>query len=159
MAEITYSKTAEEITRRLVDRAVRAQFTRNDLGDDLFNEDDMARDALNLALGDDTGCLGDDEMTAENIDVLFVDQQISASTDPLRKRIAELESERRVLQSRYLHDFSNFLYGCAGAIRPGDDPKEVMRRAAITMRDMDSTDLRVGECDCGASYCPYREAQ
>jgi hypothetical protein len=74
--------TATEITKRIVERAVRLQFTRCSLdtintGDDPLDEDDMVRDAINLALGDDTGCLSDEDLTAENIDLLFVEQQLA----------------------------------------------------------------------------------
>lgn len=39
-------------------------------------EDDMVRDALNIALGEDTGCLGLEDIHPGNIDVLFVEQKL-----------------------------------------------------------------------------------
>ncbi|HZC22221.1 MAG TPA: hypothetical protein VE866_02700, partial [Candidatus Binatia bacterium] len=74
---------ATEITRRLVERSVRLQFTRHsmegavDTDDVEFIENDMVDDALNIALGDDTGCLSDEDLTPENIDVLFVQGKLA----------------------------------------------------------------------------------
>jgi hypothetical protein len=80
-AEMEYSKEAEAIVSRIVENAIRLQFTRLGLegveaDGQLLNEDDMVRDAINLALGQDTGCLVDDEINPETIDVLFVEQKL-----------------------------------------------------------------------------------
>lgn len=86
-APVTARQLAEQITRRLVENAIRLQFTRNDLAlvakadddDPALDENEMVNDALNLALGDDTGCLSDEELNAENIDVLWVEQLMTAA--------------------------------------------------------------------------------
>ena len=90
-----YSKLAQEIMERVVERAVRLQFTRcglagKEIDGELLDEDAMERDAINLALGEDTGCLVDEEINAENIDVLFVDEKL----EELEERMREHEEMR-----------------------------------------------------------------
>ena len=75
---LEYSNAAHDITRRLAESVVRVQYSRADLDsfEDGPTEDQMVGDAIMVSLGDDTGCLGNDEMTAEYIDVLFVEQKL-----------------------------------------------------------------------------------
>lgn len=84
-AEMEYGKEAEAIVSRIVENSIRGQFIRLGLegvevGGALLNEDDMVRDALNLALGEDTGCLGTEDLHPGFIDVLFVEQKLLAAT-------------------------------------------------------------------------------
>jgi len=96
--KLIYSTTAEEITKRLAESVVRAQYSRADLCcfKDAPTEQEMVDDAIMVSLGDDPGCLGDDEMTAEYIDVLFVEQKLKSYIDAqmaVAKEILDSESQ------------------------------------------------------------------
>lgn len=75
---LKFSKTAETIVRRLAESVVRVQYSRADLCcfEDAPTEDEMVDDAIAVSMGEEQGCLDEDEMTAENVDVLFVEKQL-----------------------------------------------------------------------------------
>lgn len=80
---------ARTIINRIVENAIRLQWTRNiepvesDPDADFPTEDELVVDALALALGDDTGCLSEeDEDFRERIDLLWLE-------DLLRSRLQE----------------------------------------------------------------------
>ena len=137
---------ATEITRRLVERSVRLQFTRHsmegavDTDDVEFIENDMVDDALNIALGDDTGCLSDEDLTPENIDVLFV-----------QGKLAEVE---RNMRDRCFHDFIRLL-SSAQNDPPTEDGKEAVRCLAAGVYAQGTDGLGDGNCKCGEADCPY----
>jgi hypothetical protein len=144
LAEDRLKTLATSITERLVENTIRAQFTRASLDhpdpDDPLNEDDMVRDALGVALGEDTGCLGDEEITAENIDVLFVEQEL-----------ARIEKNMR---DRCFHDFIHLLKS-AKDDPPTEDGKIAVLTLAQAVFAQGPEDLGTGKCNCGDKECPY----
>jgi hypothetical protein len=73
--------TAEAITRRVTEHAVRISIVRHDLQHDDAaiddqTEQDIVNDTIAVALGEDTGCLDPDSLSAENCEVLFVEDQL-----------------------------------------------------------------------------------
>ena len=82
-----------------------------------------------------------EEITPENIDVLFVEEQL------------------KLLQKRCIHDFVRYLMVSITDVRPSDDPRKVLRSMAAAVQDGNHEDLGIGECDCSKSDCPYLVSQ
>ena len=75
---------AESIIKRVVENAIRCQWTRNikplesDPDAEFPTEDELVIDALALALGEDTGCLSEeDDDFRERVDVLWLEDLLS----------------------------------------------------------------------------------
>lgn len=128
---------ATAITKRLVENAIRLQFSRNDLEScqEEVTEDEMVQDALNLALGEDTGCLGEEEINATNIDVLFVEEI-------LRK----LENNMR---DRCFHSFVLVLEGMTARGATAE-------RALNAILRVNPNNLGEGPCNCNRATCPFK---
>jgi hypothetical protein len=78
------NQMARNIIIRIVTNAIRLQWTRNieplesDEDAEFPTEDELVLDALALALGDDTGCLNEeDEDFRERVDVLWLEDLLS----------------------------------------------------------------------------------
>lgn len=90
---------AREIIKKISDAAIELAFTRHDLKPDTFDPSDyetskeevaaleqeiesIKDDVLACLTGDDTGCLDPDELSAENCELLWLQEQLSSvSTD------------------------------------------------------------------------------
>jgi hypothetical protein len=93
---------AKQIVERIVTDTVRLQWVRTLAdafadkvdADDSPTEEDMLRDALNLALGDDIGCADeDDEDFRENTSVYWVEDKLSAYRAALEQDNAQLRAD------------------------------------------------------------------
>lgn len=75
---------AREIVTRIVTNAITSIYVRNlDQGDELPTEEESVADGLAIALGDEIGCLSeDDEDFRERIDVLWLEDKLAASLKP-----------------------------------------------------------------------------
>ena len=141
-----YRILAAGITTRLVERAIRLQFTRQGLAliskSDVspLDEDEMVKDALNIALGDDTGCLSQEEETSENIDVIFVEEILE-----------KLEQEMR---DRCFHDFIRLL-STAQNDPPTEEGKIAIQYFGAGVLAQGPWGLGSGKCNCGEPDCPY----
>jgi hypothetical protein len=141
---------ATEITTRLVERAIRHQFTRQDLAlisnadESAPDEAEIVQDALNLALGDDTGCLSEEEETPENIDVMFVEEI--------------LEKLERDMRDRCFHDFVRLL-SSAQNDPPTEDGKIAVQCFGAGVLAQGPWGLGSGKCNCGEPDCPYIREQ
>jgi hypothetical protein len=141
---------ATAITTRLVESAIRRQFNRQDLAlisnadESAMDEDDMVQDALNLALGDDTGCLTEEEETPENIDVMFVEEI--------------LEKLEREMRDRCFHDFIRLL-SSAQNDPPTEDGKIAIQCFGAGVLARGPWGLGSGKCNCGDPDCPYIKVQ
>lgn len=75
---------AREIVTRIVTNAITSIYVRNlDQGDELPTEEESVADGLAIALGDEIGCLSeDDDDFRERIDVLWLEDRLAASLKP-----------------------------------------------------------------------------
>jgi len=75
---------AREIITRLVTTAISCTYSRSLVGGDLedINEQELIDDALAIALGDEIGCLTEEECPAENIDLLWLEAKLAAAPEP-----------------------------------------------------------------------------
>jgi len=105
-----------------------------------MDEDEMVQDALNLALGDDTGCLTEEEEIPENIDVMFVEEI--------------LEKLEREMRDRCFHDFIRLL-SSAQNDPPTEDGKIAIQCFGAGVLAQGPWGLGSGKCNCGDSDCPY----
>jgi hypothetical protein len=69
---------AHEIISRVVPNVIRLAYIRHDLAEHLedMTEDEFAQDALQLALGEESGCIDPDDLDAENCEVMFVEEKL-----------------------------------------------------------------------------------
>lgn len=74
-------ETAERIIKRVVPVVLSIAYTRTGLHDvadcDPIDEKEFVDDGLAVALGEDTGCLDPDDLSAENCEVLYVEQELT----------------------------------------------------------------------------------
>lgn len=137
---------ATTITSRIAENTVRTQFTRYCLGgefdgnDQPFDEERMVRDATRLALGEDTGCLTEEDISPDTVDLLFVEQAL-----------AEIE---RGVRDRCFHDFLGLLTA-AQADCPTPDGRDALRFLAVGVQEIGPDGLGSGRCECGTKICPY----
>jgi hypothetical protein len=101
--------SAEAIVRRVVENAIRVSCARwsiiESLGDDAdMTEDDLVDDTIGIALGEDTGCLGDDEMDAEHIDLIFVQEALERERGTAESLIRGLASALNLLLEEHSCD-------------------------------------------------------
>jgi hypothetical protein len=82
-------KLAKEIVSRLVRNTIGASWTRNieplngDPEAEFPSEQDLMNDAMNLALGEDTGCLSEDDSDfRERVDVLWLEDLLKSALQP-----------------------------------------------------------------------------
>ncbi len=67
---------AKAIVTRLVTNAIQSAFSRSLIVFEGVTEEDVIQDCLDVAMGVDIGCLDEDDLTPENIDVMFVQEEL-----------------------------------------------------------------------------------
>jgi hypothetical protein len=99
---IDYARTiflqgmAEKITRRIAENVARSAYTRFGLADSMdggIDQCEFVEDAVAIALGEESGCLAPEELTAENCELLFVEAELqSLFAEPVQLSPARLEA-------------------------------------------------------------------
>lgn len=136
------------LTRRLTERTVRTMFSRHsmdgaiDSGGEEFHEEEMVNDAVNIARGDDTGCLSYEEFTAENVDVLYV-----------KELLKQVETDMR---DRCHHDFVQHLNKSVLDQSTAEERDAVLGIAAGVYAQGPDGLGEFRKCKCGQPECPYQ---
>jgi hypothetical protein len=68
-------QTAERIIRRVVTNTLSTAHSRFDL-DELVEDKTLVDDGVAIALGEDTGCLDPDSLSAENCEILYLEKEL-----------------------------------------------------------------------------------
>jgi hypothetical protein len=140
---------ASEITQRLTQNAVRVQFARRDMDGAVdadgveFDEAAMVLDAVNLAMGEDVGCLPPEDITPENVDVLYVEQVLG-----------RVEKEMR---DRCFHNFERMLTRVSQMSNFAEQAP--IQRLIQTLTAIGPDGLGSGSCGCEDDTCPYAHAE
>lgn len=127
---------AVRIVKRIVGNTVGAQWTRNieplqDEDSEFPTEEELLSDALALALGDDIGCLDEqDEDFSEKIDVLWVRKHIVALEQSLResKKTYEVNLQTQKANDEQLIDFEK------GRADKAEAENQTLRELVISLR-------------------------
>lgn len=96
----TTERLSRDVVTRIVTTAIECQWTRNleqFLDGCAFDESptkqELLDDALSLALGEDTGCLGEEDLE-EHVDVLWLQRKLAELIEPLQAQLAAVQNER-----------------------------------------------------------------
>ena len=141
---------ATALTRRLVGNSVRVQFVRHslegavDAAGQEFVESEMVADAVALALGEDTGCLGEEELNSENIELLHVEQLLR-----------QVETDTR---DRCYHDFLQHIRLSLEDCRSVEGREALMDFGAGVYAQGPGGLGEWRNCKCGEEGCPNKRA-